>query len=268
LRIHCLYRDFFLFLKMMNLEKDRWSAYRRLYYNKHSDVLSEVWFKYQGYTMNQIRKLVLCIKKADYRVIENILKIYDIEENTKEIILRCKDLLHHQDLCNIYLFIGFSSPEAFLLKYKKKYVICIGLDTFKSFHLYPVLLSHWFCTYFQRINNKRINWKAENKLISDGISVYFSKLAYPGFKEHDYFFLKEEAYSYLKSHSDEIFLKTMTRGHDNDIFYEDAEHNMYHAGPYIGFTIVTDYINRTGLKEIEQLIDHMSDIRETAAVKH
>jgi hypothetical protein len=129
-------------------------------------------------------------------------------------------------------------------------------------------LSHWFCTYVQSIKNKRINEEAENKLISDGISVYFSKLAYPGFKEYDYFLLKEEAYSYLISHSDEIFLKTMTRGHDNDIFYEDTEHNAYHAGPYLGFTIVMDYINRTGLKEIEQLMDHMSDIRESSAVKH
>jgi AraC-like DNA-binding protein len=267
LKIHCLYRDFFLFIKMMNLEKDRWKAYKRLYYNKHSDLLSEVWLRYQGYTMKDIKKLVLLIEKADYEAVENSLKIYDIEENTKEIVLRCKDLLHHQDLCNIYLFIGFSSPEAFILKYKKKYVICIGLDNFRSFHTYPVLLSHWFCNYILSIRNGGASENAQERLIKDGISVYFSKLAYPGYEECDYLFLTEDAYRYLKKHSEEIIEKTVNKGQDNDLFYEDTAHIAYHAGPYIGYTIVMDYINRTGSKRIEQLMDRMSDILQTAVAK-
>jgi hypothetical protein len=59
----------------------------------------------------------------------------------------------------------------------------------------------------------------------------------------------------------------LTEGQDNDLFYENTEHKAYHAGPYIGYSIVMDYINRTGSKKIEQLMDHMSDIQETVVAK-
>ena len=252
----------------MNLEKDKWKAYKALYYDKHSELLSEVWLHYQGYTMKEIKKLALLIEKADYEAVENLLKVYDIEDNTKEIILRCKDLLHHQDLCSIYLFIGFSSPEAFILKYKKKYVICVGLENFKSFHSYPVLLSYWFCNYVLSIRNSMFNGKTSKKLIRDGISVYFSKLAYPGYKECDYLFLKEEAYNYLKTHSEEIIQKKVIKAQYDALYYEDNEHNIYNTGPFLGYSLVVDYINQTGFNKLDQLLEHMNDIQETMVTQN
>jgi hypothetical protein len=267
LRIHCLYRDFFLFLKMMNLEKDKWRSFKRHYYDKHSQFLSQVWLKYQGLTARRLRSLVRSIEKSSYEKVENLLKVYDIEENTKEVILRCKDLLHYPDLCNIYLYIGFLSPVPFVMRYHNSWVICVGLDQFAGFDSYPVVLSYQFCHYIQCIRKKEPEKDLLHSLIQEGIAVYFSKQAYPGYDEHLYLFLSEHAYRWLKDHCDEIVKKAIRGVIDSDLFYPGSPSEAFHSGPFVGYRIVTEWIRKSGETRVETLIESTDRIGEAAGMK-
>lgn len=277
MKIHCLYRDFFLFLKMMNLDKDRWRSFKRLYYEKNRDFLSRVWIEYQDFSVKDIRNFVLSIKKKNYENIENLLKVYDIEENTKEIILRCKNLLHYPDICNIHLFIGFESPATFILRYRKTPVICValeralewalgrGIGQFASFRLFPVLLSHRFCHYTQRIRKGESDGTVLGSLIREGLAVYFARQAYPGYDDPVYSFLSKDAYSYLEEHREEVYKRALRGGNDFDLFSFGTD-SICHAASYIGYWILTDYIRNTGEERVEKLIESEDLIREATGV--
>ena len=262
---------------MMNLEKDRWGSFKRLYYEKHRDFLSRVWIEYQDFSVKDIRNFVLSIKKKNYENIENLLKVYDIEENTKEIILRCKDLLHYPDICNIYLFIGFEGPATFILRYRKTPVICVvieralerdvgrGIGQFASFRFFPVLLGHRFCHYTQRIRKGESDGTVLGSLIREGLAVYFARQAYPDYDDHVYSFLSKDAYSYLEGHFEEVYEKALRGGNDFDVFSFGADSSC-HAASYIGYRILSDYIRNTGEERVEKLIESEDLIRETAGV--
>ncbi len=259
--INCLYRDFFIFLKMMNLEKNKWNAFKQYYFEKHRDFLSTVWFSFQGYTPKNIRERVTRVKREDYAQVEGELKVYDIEENTNEVIVHCKRLLGSPQACDIYLFIGFFSPDAFVIPFRDKNVICVGLERFKNFTHYPILLSHEFCHFIMNWRNSETGKDEMGRMIREGISVYFSKLAYPGKKDHVYLFMKENIYRFLQEHYTEILESIIKRGvKDQDIFHGQSDEYPPRTGYYIGYRIVKDFIQKTGKSDIEFLFDQYRSI--------
>lgn len=261
MKIHCLYRDFFIFLKMMNLARDKWQAFKRYYFEKHRDFLSAVWFSYQGYTVKNIRERVRMINKGDYADLESQLKLYDIEENTRQAIIHSRSLLLHPGLCEVYIYIGFFSPDSFVIPYGNSYVICVGLERFHSFRYYPILLSHEFCHFIQNSINGNGEDNLISRLVREGISVYFSKIAYPGKKDYTYFFLKAGTYNFLNSHYRDI-LKKIHEGEFNscDLFYGNTGDLPPRSGYYLGYRIVLDFIEKTGERSIDYLIKNFHSI--------
>ncbi len=241
---------------MLNIERDRWTTFRRYYFEKHRDFLSLVWFGYQGYTVKNIKERVAALKKEDYADLENQLKIYDIEENTWEIMQHCKILLHDPDPCNIYLFIGFFSPDGFVLRYRGEYIICVGLERFHNFKNYDLLLAHEYCHYILNKQGGGERTALRDRLIREGISVYFSKLAYPGKKEHSYFFLSRGRFNYLTKNYDQIIEGLKERGLlKEELFSMESESLPPRSGYFIGYRLINEYMKRRGLQDIQVLID-------------
>jgi uncharacterized protein YjaZ len=254
-KIHCLYRDFFVFLRMLNLEGDRWSSFKRYYFEKHPDFLSHVWFEYQGYTRRNIRERVSALKKEDYAQIESELKIFDVEERTREAILHCKDLLHDPDPCNVYLFIGFFSPDGFVTRYRKGYVICVGLERFRTFRDYDILLSHEYCHYILNKRGDEADEPLERRLIREGIAVYFSRLACPGRGEASYFFIDDERLEFLRENAPKI-TEMVGRGKIgvDELFGPAPSDLPPRTGYFIGYLLVENFVRRTGISDISFLL--------------
>jgi len=246
---------------MMNLEKDKWGSFKRYYFYNHRDFLSNLWFQYQGYTRKNIKERVNDIKKEDYAEVESQLKFYDIEDYTHDIITRCRNILYYPDILNIYLIIGFFSPDAFVIKYKDAYVICIGLERFHNFHTYPILLSHEFCHYVQNKINSEPSDDIFYRLISEGIAVYFSKIVYPQKRDHVHVFLTERRYMSIKENFKEILniIKESKLKHE-DLFRSHCNELPPRIGYFIGYRIITDFIKKTGIRDVEYLIKHRDDI--------
>jgi len=261
MKIHCLYRDFFLFLRMISLERDVWSAFRKYYFDKHREFLKRVWFSSQKYTMKNIRERVSSIKRDDYSAIESELKIFDIEESTREVILHCKTILHDPDPCNVYLFVGFFSPDGFVIEYRGEHVICIGLERFSNFRNYDILLSHEYCHYILNKQCPRKKESLKSDIVREGICVYFSKVAFPGKKEHHYLFLNEELFSDLEKNSGTLMARLMGgKVRREDVFGSCSRDFPPRAGYYLGYRLVKDFVEKTGIDDIGFLLKEQNQI--------
>jgi len=259
--IHCYYRDFFLFLKMMNLEKDPWRAFKRYYYDKYREFFSCLWLENQGFTIKNIRERVLCIKKEDYSDVEEALKLYDIEEATRETLIHSRSILHYHGVCNIYLIIGFFSPDMFVMRFGDDYVICCGLERFHSFRYYPLLLSHEFCHFVHKKLHGEEEGTVPFRLVNEGLSVYFSTLAFPGLPHYRYLFMKRAEYNALQESYPHI-KKALVDGElkDVDLFHGTSETFPPRTGYYIGYKMVLEYIKKKGIDNIEILIERCREI--------
>lgn len=268
MRIHCLYRDYFLFLKMINLEKDRWRTFRRLYFDKHEEFLAFALRRCRGLAQTGLKKRISTVSKGHYEKLEGLLKVYDIEEHTKEIVLRCKNLLHYPDICNLFIFIGFGGPAVFVMRYKTRPVICVDLervpDETDNFHSYPVLLSHRFCRYIQQVRRADGDKSVLGRLILEGIAVHFSRQAYPGHPDRVYLSLPEKARVWLDEHHEEVYETALKGGRDADLFSYHPGDKPCRAASYLGYRIVRNFVGETGEPSTSRLIERIDHIKEAA----
>jgi len=253
---------------MMNLEKDRWRTFRRLYYDRHEKFLASALRRCRGMTLTSLKKRISAISKGHYEKLEGLLKVYDIEEHTKEIVLRCKNLLHYSEPCNIFIFIGFGGPASFVMRYNTGPVICIDLERMPeetdNFRYYPVLLSHHFCRYIQQDQTNNREKTALDRLILEGIAVHFSRQAYPGHPDRVYLFLPEDARVWLDEHHEEVYAAVLKGGCDADLFSYGPGSKPCPAASYLGYRIVGDYVRETGEQSTSRLIERMDCIKEAA----
>jgi uncharacterized protein YjaZ len=260
-KIHCLYRDFFIFLRMINLESDRWAAFKRYYFGKHRDFLSHIWYEYQNFTPHNIKERVEALKKEDYAQIENELKLFDIEEHAREIVQHCNDLLHEHDPCSVYLFIGFFSPDGFVTRFHGSHVICIGLERFRSFRDFDILLSHEYCHYILNKRGGDSSTSLIKRIIREGIAIYFSMTAYPGRADERYLLLGRDRIQGLHDMYEPI-LKKIKKGQlsEAQLFGPESEDYPPRTGYYVGFRLVDEFVRKTGVSDIQFLIKDENQI--------
>jgi hypothetical protein len=259
--IFSLYRDFFCFTRSMQDRGDTWRLFVRHYYGKHRDFLSRVWFDAQGFTEQNIMDRVKHIKPGDYAWLQGALELYDLERSSADTLSRCEELFSEGGHCDIYLFIGFFSPDAFVIEYHGDSVICVGLERYRRFRHYPLLLAHEFlhCVINRRFGQG--NGGLRSRLVREGLAVYFSKLAVPGRRENEYLFLRTGAYNDLKKEERAIREKLRKEGElVGDIFHGQNRELPNRTGYYIGYRMVEDFIQRTGETDLARLLDHSDRI--------
>lgn len=263
MRVYSLYKDFFLFLESLVSSHDRWSAFQNSYFSKHRDFLSKVWFCFQGYTLKNIRQRVELIKREDYADIADALAGYDIEENTRRVIEHCIRLLTFADqrAVSVYLFIGFFSPDAFVIRFQGDYVICVALERFHSFRAYPLLLAHELGHCIQnRLNGERFSTPL-HRLVREGIAICFSKRAYPGKREHEYLFLTESRFRFFEENYERLACEIFRGGAEGvDLFHGGCERFPPRTGYYVGYRVVSDFLTKRCNNSVECLIRSSSRI--------
>ncbi len=247
LKIYHLYRDFFRFLRATRIEKNLWHSFKEYYYNKYKDFLSNVWFKYQGYTLSLIKERVLSIKKGDYSDLEASLKTFDIDSSTRQIINDCRQLLYIPEICNIYLYIGFFSPDAFVLKFNNRFVIAVGLERFHNFKSYPLLLAHEYCHFVQNVLNGESPGDLLHRLVREGMAILFSEKVYGHYMPWEYLFMDRRSLNLLNEKLEQYIKEIAGRNFiiNEDIFHGVSERFYPRAGYYIGYMIVKKLVNES-----------------------
>ncbi len=190
-----LYLDFFKFLDQFP-EDDPWTSYQRLYIQPHEKFFKAYWETFNHFDLEQIRERVRQIKEGDYSLIRSLIQSQDPVLMAEEALRRCQSTLPLNPEPSVYLFIGFFSADGATVDVEGSPSILLGLERFKDFKDFSLLLSHEYCHCFQRSLLKNSFPLGERTLlqsmVAEGLSVLFTEVVYAEIPQHRHLFLTPE----------------------------------------------------------------------------
>jgi hypothetical protein len=261
--VRCLYPDFFGFLDTLEEEEkqplSRWERFERLYFDKHSEILSNLWFRCQTYSRDDIRERVAAVKRGDYGQLRSALLRYDLPGATEAVLERCAGLAGPVP-SDVYLLVGFFSPDAFVADFGGGPSICVGLERFRTFGHYPVLLSHEYCHLLAAARTGRPAGDVAHEAVGEGIAVYFSRLAFPDAGEHACLFMEERRFRDLLSRYPGAREAAEELGKGRESGGEARRLWPHREFYFLGYMLVREYVERTGVRAIGELIERRGDI--------
>lgn len=266
--IHSLYKDFFKFLNSLDDKTKIWERYCEIYLVPNKKFLSSYWQKFKYFDLQQIKQRVQVIKRKDYNHLESLINSIDLPLLTQKILKECHSLFPSLEIPDIYLFVGFFSADGFLLELNDKQVLGFGLERFKDFKSFPLLVAHEYGHYVQSLLSGREGKTPLEKLISEGIAIIFSEKVFPDKPLHKHTFLSLGRLYWAKEHEKELLdlLKSdLSPEKLTDIFFAAGDLTLGippRTGYYLGYKIVKELIKGRGIKQLEKLIVNFDGITE------
>jgi hypothetical protein len=239
MRIYSLYRDFFEFLANIIPESEKWQAYFRFYYLPHKDFLDFYFSRFPLLDFHSLKSRVEDIKAADYSLLKGLIAYCPPEPIIHKAYKRVKELIPPPQEPEVYLLIGFFSPDGFVMDFSGNPVICFGLERFKHFRLLRILFAHEYAHFLLRSRGKSVFGKNdfEREMISEGLATYLSFLAFPEYGLADHFFYSRDTLNWCQAN--ESYLRRLyASGH-----YKDFPPR---TGKYLGFLTVKKHIKNKG----------------------
>ncbi len=205
--IHSLYLDFFQFLDQRS-EDDPWPLYQRLYLRPHEEFLMAYWRNFDHFDLDQIAARVRQIKKGDYAQLQALIQRQDPSVLAAEALNRCRTIFPWSPEPSVYLFVGFFSADGVTVEVGESLVIALGLERFRDFQDFPLLVSHEYGHFAWRsfLKDRAAQGSPTlfSKVISEGISVFFSQLVYPEIPLHRHLFLTPERLRWCRENQEAL----------------------------------------------------------------
>lgn len=264
MRIFSFYKDFFLFLEKILPGTDKWREYRKFYLTPHQEFLNTYFSHFPILSQSSLRQRVEKAKASDYSWLRHLISTCPPEKIILEAYERCRRIVSSKRQPNVYLFIGFFSPDAFVMDFQGKPVICFGLERFRDFRLLRILFAHEYAHFLLNQSQGEIpeDKKLEWLLISEGIGVHFSLLAFPEYKLTDHLLMRRDTFNWCQSH--EEILKSIYFSGDYstdelmDIF-RMGHHKLKippRTGNFLGFQAVKKYLSPNSERKIGLLLSN------------
>ncbi|HID10060.1 MAG TPA: hypothetical protein EYP17_01990 [Candidatus Latescibacteria bacterium] len=175
-----IYRDFLRFLEALSRGAPPWEAYVEYYARPHRRFLGACWEAF-GIDEEALRARVERVRRGHYSLLEGLLWMEEPEDIVLRALGRCFRLTPPPEEPEVYLTVGFFSPDAFVLKVGGKPKIGFGLERFQDFRLLGLLVAHEYAHWLRRMLRgfpEEENWG--ERLVSEGLAVFFSGRAFPG----------------------------------------------------------------------------------------
>jgi hypothetical protein len=256
--LYPLYKDFVKFLNTLPRKEDPWESYQRYYLQPHRDFLLAYWSHFKWMDLEQVKQRVRRIRGGDYCCLESLPGGQSPEQIVRETLRRCQQTVVTPTEPDLYLFVGFFSADAFLMPFKGKPVIGVGLERFKDLSSLEIILAHEYCHWLRRCKIGDQPPTLGNKLLSEGLAAVFSQLAFPDRPVHKYLFLSPERVSWCRENLPAL-LKLMqpelVSSRLTGLFFKKGTNEIPpRTGNYLGYRLITEYMTRCGRQDIEQLI--------------
>ncbi len=250
MNVHSLYLDFFKFLDEVSLQSENWPAYNSIYYQPHRDFLETYFSHFPLMDSSNLRERVEAVKSADYAQLKNLVSVCPPEKIIKDAYKVCSGIVSPWEEPDVYLMVGFFSPEGFVMNFRGKPVICFGLERFRDFSLLKILFAHEYSHYLlnwsrgEAPEDKEFKWL----LISEGIGTCFSQRAFPDYKLPDHLLFRRDKLNWCQEN--ESFLrKTYCSGKYSSRelvdFYAKGNPDLNlppRAAKYLGYLAVKKYL--------------------------
>lgn len=257
-----LYRDFFEVLDRKSFPAEKWEPYRSLYYHPHREFLRTYFTHFPLLNAQSLRQRVEAIKISDYSTLRHLVSTCPPEKLIKEAYIKCINIKPPEEEPDVYLFIGFFSPDGFVMNYKKKPIICFGLERFKDFGLLKNLFAHEYAHFLlsqgreEIPEEKRFQWL----IISEGVATYLSQQAFPNRKLSDHLLFTNDKLNWCQkneSYIREKYFSGKLTSQELINLYTLGDPNLDippRAGRYLGFQAVKRYVNSRPEGGIQELL--------------
>ena len=261
MRIFSLYRDFFVFLEKITSNPSKWKIYLNNYFKPHQEFLENHLSHFPLINVSNLKQRVERIKASDYSGLKNLISVAPPEKIINEAYKKCRSIVSSKKEPEVYLFIGFFSPDAFVINFRGKPVICFGLERFEDFRLLRILFAHEYAHFLLNLGrgeipeDKKLKWL----LISEGIATYFSSLAFPEYKMPDHFLLRRDTLNWCQANEDylrDIYCSERFSSEELIDFFRRGNQELNippRAGKYLGFRAVRKYLDQDEEKNIDLL---------------
>lgn len=262
MKIFSFYRDFFKFLDKIPSAEEKWKIYLTCYYQPHKDFLKDYFSHFPLIDFSSLKQRVEKIKASDYSWLRHLISSCGPEKMIRDAYKKCQRIVAPKEEPEVYLIIGFFSPDGFVMNYQGKSVICFGLERFKDFRLLRIIFAHEYAHFLLKKSGGKVPEDKEIKwlLLSEGIGTYFSLLAFPESRLYEHFLFARGTLNWCQRN--EAYLrKTYSFQKFSPIqlmdFYIKGNPELNippRAGKYLGFQAVKKYLTQNRDKNIGSLL--------------
>jgi len=262
MKVYSLYLDFFKFLEKIPSPSEKWKVYFDYYYKPHKEFLDTYFSHSPLIDFWSLKERVEAIKASDYSLLKNLISVCPPERIIVEAYARCRRIVSFKKEPGVYLFVGFFSPDAFVMDFRRKPVICFGLERFRDFRLLRILFAHECAHFLLNLGRGEVpeekKWKW--RIVSEGIASYFSFLAFPSPKFFDHFLFSRDLFNWCAANESflrDIYASRRYTGQELMDFYEKGNPEMNlppRAAKYLGFQAVKNYLAEDNRRNIDSLL--------------
>jgi len=261
MKIFSLYQDFFKFLDEIGSQAELWKTYLSYYYRPHKKFLESYFSNFPLLDFSSLRQRVESIQVGHYSRLKNLISVCPPEEIIEEACEKCIGIFSPAKEPDVYLFIGFFSPDGFVMDFQGKPVICFGLERFKDFSLFKILFAHEYAHFLLNLSRgeipegKRLKWL----IVSEGIAVCFSSLVFPQNKLSDHFLFGRDRLNWCQENESllrEIYFSSQFSSIELIDFYFKGNPELNippRAARYLGYQAVRRYLSQGKEKAISLL---------------
>jgi hypothetical protein len=250
--IHSLYLDFFKFLEELSLQSENWKAYTTYYYQPHRDFLDTYFSHFLLMNFSNLSDRVEAIKLADYAQLKNLVLVCPPEKIIEDAYKVCREIVSPQEDPDVYLIVGFFSPDGFVMNFQGKPVICFGMERFRDFNLLRILFAHEYAHYLLNWSRGEIPEDKELKwlLISEGIGTCFSQYAFPDYKLSDHLLFRRDRLNWCQENESllrKIFCSGKYSSRELMDFYAKGNPGLNlppRVGKYLGYLAVKKHLEQ------------------------
>jgi len=261
MKLFSLYNDFFKFLEKISPYSEKWPVYFEDYYKPHQVFFENYFAHFPLIDSSNLKERVESIKPSDYVSVLNLVAFCPPEPIIQEAYEKCSAVVPPKKAVEVYLFIGFFSPDAFVMDIEGRPVISFGLERFKDFRLLKILFAHEYAHFLLNLSRgevpeeKKIKWL----ILSEGISTYFSSLIFPDRPLPDHFLFRRDRFNWCQAHERylrEIFCSGKFSSQELMDYYFKGDSELGlppRVAKYLGFEAVKNYLGQnkdTALKSL------------------
>jgi hypothetical protein len=258
MKIFSLYRDFFKFLDRITAHSEQWEIYFTFYYKPHRKFLETYFSHFPLINSLSLKQRVGAVKAAHYSLLRSLVSACPPEKIVLEAFEKCIKIVPPEVEPEVYLFIGFFSPDGFVMEFQGRPVICFGLERFKDFVLLRILFAHEYAHFLLNSSGGEVPGEEKIKwlLISEGLGTYFSYLAFPGCKLSDHFLFRRDRLNWCQANEarlrDVYCSGRFSKQELMDIYVKGAPELDIppQAGKYLGFQAVKRYLAQDKERDI------------------
>lgn len=178
-RIRPVYRDFLRFLAALEAGEEPWGAFWRLYLVPNAKVFVGYWRRAHWLPLSVLRDRVRRIRPQHYGLLRTLEQISDLPGLAAEGLRRAKSVLPMPFSPEVYLLVGFFSPDGMVLELEGRPAILVGMERLRVASDLALLVAH----EYGHVGRMLIGPEEERTLlsctVSEGLSAMLVRRAFP-----------------------------------------------------------------------------------------